>query len=229
MRRRRKCNVRSAGLVATAPLLVVYAAWLRPRLLRWGATADEAARAYPGDGLIPDATGGSTMATTLPAPPERVWRWLVQMGGDRGGWYSRDWLDNNGKPSADRIVPEWQHLEEGQEVARASAPGQQPGSFKVVIVEENRTLVLRSSYGLFTGRDFDPLTGPVPTPWIDAIWGFHLRPAPGGRTRLVARSRHRSGPRAIALPFDWLVGEPAHLAMQTRQFKNLHRRLLQAT
>jgi hypothetical protein len=96
----------------------------------------------------------------------------------------------------------------------------------VVSLEPNRTLVLRSSYGLFTGDDFDPCSGPVPTPWVDAIWGFHLRPVPEGATRLVARARHRSGPLAIALPFGWLVGEPAHFAMQTRQFENLRTRLV---
>ncbi len=45
-----------------------------------------------------------------------LWPWLVQMGGDRGGWYSWDWLDNDGKPSADRIVPEWQSLGVGQQL-----------------------------------------------------------------------------------------------------------------
>ncbi len=54
------------------------------------------------------------MATTLPAPPEKVWPWLVQMGGDRAGFYSWDRLDHHREPSADRIVPEWQHLQQGQ-------------------------------------------------------------------------------------------------------------------
>ena len=36
------------------------------------------------------------------------------MGGDRAGWYSWDRLDHGGKPSADKIVPEWQNLAEGQ-------------------------------------------------------------------------------------------------------------------
>ena len=215
------------GLMAAVALPVVYGVWLRPRMLNWGATAAEIADEYPGDELIPDPTGGATMATSLPAIPERVWRWLAQMGGDRAGWYSWDWLDNKGKPSADRIVPEWQHLSEGQRVSRASAPGQEPGSFTVVTLEPDRTLVLRSSYGLFTGRDFDPRSGLAPTPWVDAIWGFHLRPIPEGGTRLVARARHRSGPPAIVLPFGWLVGEPAHFAMQTRQFHNLRSRLAQ--
>src|SRR2546423_755986 len=56
------------------------------RLLTWGATPEEAACTYPGDELVHDPDGGATMATALPAPPERIWPWLVQMGGGRGGW-----------------------------------------------------------------------------------------------------------------------------------------------
>jgi len=147
------------------------------------------------------------------------------MGGDRGGWYSRDWLDNNGKPSADRITPEWQDLKDGQRLSRVAVPGQEPGSFTVVTVEPNRTLVLRSRYGLFTGRDFDPRAGSPPIAWVDGIWGFHLRPTSEGGTRLVARSRNRGGPRVITRPFAVLLGEPMHFAMQARQIRNLRRRV----
>jgi hypothetical protein len=115
----------------------------------------------------------------------------------------------------------------GQQLSRASTPGQKPGSFTVVTLERNRTLVLRASYGLFTGRDFDPLSGSKPMTWVDGIWGFHLHPTPLGDTRLVVRSRNRSGPPLLSLPFAWLVGEPAHFAMQTRQFHNLRGRLAQ--
>jgi hypothetical protein len=88
--------------------------WIRPQMLTWGATSDETSRSYPLDELVPKPDGGATMATFLPAPPEKVWPWLVQMGGDRGGWYSWDWLDNKGKSSADRVVPEWENLEIGR-------------------------------------------------------------------------------------------------------------------
>jgi hypothetical protein len=53
-----------------------------------------------------------------------VWAWLVQMGGGRAGWYSRDWLDNNGEPGADRTVAEWQSLEVGQRLASAALAGE---------------------------------------------------------------------------------------------------------
>jgi hypothetical protein len=184
------------------------------------------AGSYPGDELVPLPNGGATMATTLPAPPEVVWQWLVQMGSDRGGWYSRDWLDNDGKPSAGRIHPEWQDLELGHQLTRASVPGQPLGSFTVAALDCNRTLVLRSTYGLFTGRDFDPRSDRPPGPWVDGIWGFHLRPTSDGGTRLVARTRSRTVPTALAGPFALLLGEPMHFAMQTRQFRNLKRRIV---
>jgi hypothetical protein len=217
-------RLRARVLAFTAAFAAaVYTLWFRRRVLTWGATRDEVARDYPGDELIPDPDDWATMATTLPVPPERVWPWLAQMGGNRGGWYSRDWLDNNGNPSADRIVPEWQDLKVGQQLSRVATPGQEPGSFTVVTLEPNRTLVLRSSYGLFTGRDFDPSSGPARRPWVDGIWGFHLRPTLGGGTRLVARSRNRGGPHVITRPFAFLLGESMHFAMQTRQFRNLRR------
>jgi len=105
-------DFRSAAAAASAPVL--HARWVRPQLSTWGATADEVSRSYPGDEFIPRADGGVlTMATTLPVPPEKVWPWLVQMGGERAGLDSRDRLDHGGKPSTDRIGPEWRSLQVG--------------------------------------------------------------------------------------------------------------------
>ena len=66
-------DARNAMGDAASAAPVIYTVWIRPWLLTWGATPAEAASAYPGDELVPDADGSSTMATTLPAPPERVW------------------------------------------------------------------------------------------------------------------------------------------------------------
>jgi hypothetical protein len=206
-------------LAAACAVPVLYALSIRPRMLTWGATPDETACAYPGDELVPDPDGGATMATTLLAPPEKVWPWLVQMGGNRAGWYSWDWLDNNGQPSANRVVPEWQDLEVGRHLKGPT------NWWTVVVVDPNRTLVLQSSYRLPSGQSFDPQSGPLPRVYADGIWGFHLRPTPGGRTRLVARTRNRGRPRPLTRPFGLLVGEPVHFTMQTRQFHNLRTRV----
>ncbi|MET9295833.1 SRPBCC family protein [Streptomyces sp. NPDC003077] len=216
---RRATRARLLGTVALGA--AGYGTLVRPRLLTWGATAAEAARAYPGDELVP---GGrpTTMATTLPAPPERVWPWLAQMGCDRGGWYSWDRLDNGGRPSARRIVPEWQELKEGQRLHAVPGGGTW---FTVALLEPRRTLVLRMDVELPSGRPFEVRTGPLPGAYLDAVWGFHLSPDPGGGTRLVVRTRGRSRPRLLLRPVDLLFGEPAHFVMQLRQFRNLRARV----
>jgi hypothetical protein len=206
MRRHRPGARLLAAAVATAAP-VLYAVWIRPRMLAWGATRDETTGAYPGDELVPDPDGGATMATTLPAPPAQVWPWLVQMGGDRAGWHSWDRLDNKGEPSVDRIVPKWQSLEEGQGLNGPT------NWWTVVVLRPNGTLVLRSSYGLLTGRSFDPRSDRLPRGYVDGIWGFHLSPASEGRTRLVVRTRSWSRPRLFARPLSLLVGEPVHFIM----------------
>ncbi len=94
-----------------------------------------------------------------------------------------------------------------------------------MVAEPDRTLVLRSSYGLPPGRSSGPRSGPLPRARVDGIWGFHLRSAPGGRTRLVIRTRSRGRPRLFTWPFGLLVGEPVHFIMQTRQFRNLRTRV----
>jgi proline iminopeptidase len=209
-------------LAAVCAVPVLCALWARRRLLTWGATAEETTQAYPGDELVPDADSSVfTMATTLPAPPEKVWPWLVQMGYGRAGWYSWDRLDNGGKPSADRIVPEWQRVQVGQRLIEAR-DGR--SWFTVERVEPNRTLALRTTIELPSGRSFDPKSGP-PRAYADGVWSFNLQPAPGGQTRLIARTRGKTRPRAPLRPFGLVVGDPAHFIMQTRQFHGLRTRV----
>ncbi|MCX5126921.1 hypothetical protein [Streptomyces sp. NBC_00347] len=219
-----RAAVGSAAAASAAAALVLHGLFLRPRMLTWGATREEAARSYPGDELVPGARSSSTMATTLPAPPAEVWRWLAQMGCDRGGWYSWDLLDNGGRPSADRIVPQWQGLEQGQRLA--SVPSDRAW-FTVAALAPERTLVLRADMRLPSGRPFDPFRGPAPLAFVSSVWGFHLGPV-GPDTRLVVRTHGRSRPRVFTKPMDLVFWEPAHFIMQTRQFHNLRARLTPA-
>lgn len=97
-----------AWMLAAAGLAVGAAAgavvlW---RGMRWGSTAKERARTMAGDEWL---AGGArcrvamTRAVSIPAPPQRVWPWLAQLG--RGaGWYSIDQLDNRGRVSAWHVV-----------------------------------------------------------------------------------------------------------------------------
>ena len=46
-----------------------------------------------GDAAVADPSYSATMAITIGARPEHIWPWLVQLGYQRGGLYSYDWLD----------------------------------------------------------------------------------------------------------------------------------------
>jgi hypothetical protein len=93
------------GMLGAVVVLVGYRLLLQPWQHRWGASDEEVCRAMPGDDLVPGAASTTTRAITVAAPPAEVWPWLVQLGYGRGGWYSYDWIDNDGRASADRILP----------------------------------------------------------------------------------------------------------------------------
>jgi hypothetical protein len=142
---------------------------------RWGAAPSDVARVMAGDALIAKPTYSGTMAVTVDARPEHIWPWLVQMGYRRGGLYSYDWLDRLfgylDRPSASRILPDFQHLAVGDHIPLGRGP-----SWPVAAVEPNRALVL----------DMRNLGG------LDWVWQFGLYAIDDHRTRLVSRSRVRT-------------------------------------
>lgn len=202
-----------------------YAAWLRPRLWRWGATDEEVAGPYPGAELVPDGDRAATMAVTIDAPRQQVWPWLVQMGGDRGGWYSWDRLDNGGRPSATRVHPEWQDLALGDYVKywKSGAP---VDAWQVAALEPNRFLGLRGLMDL-QGRNLDP-DEPRPSAYIEGLWGFLLNELPGERTRLVISGYQAMRPRWLGrFVFYWLY-IPVTWPMQARMLAVLKRSIEEA-
>ena len=217
--RARNWAPRARAAAAAAAFVAAYLAVVRPRLLRAGATAEEANGPYPGDGLIPGGTRSATMAATINAPRSRVWPWLVQMGTDRGGWYSWDRLDNFGSASARTIHPEWQDIAVGDYLAARPDGGQW---WEVAALEPERFLGLRMSLDL-RGRPFDP-AGQRPPYFTDSLWGFELKDAAGGRTRLVVSGYWSIRPKWLQPILSVLLLEPSHWVMQTRQFTNLKRR-----
>lgn len=171
----------------------------------WGATADERAAAIVGDDLVPDARLSCTRSIDLAASPADVFPWLVQMGFGRAGWYSYDWIDNLGRPSATEIHPEWQHVEQGDTI-----PGG-PIEFDVAVLDRPTALVLRT-----------PQTGRI-LRQIDFTLAYELRPTATG-TRLVSRVRCRVD-TPLGRLFERLVLGPGDGFMVRRQLLNLRDRL----
>ena len=202
MRLRRKVLLIMAGAVA---VLLAFVGYADQQIC---ATAAERSKSLPGDDLIPDPIGAVNHAITIRRPPHDVWPWLAQMGSGRAGWYSYDFIDNGGRRSAERILPEFQHVMVG--TVFQALPGAKD-VFVVAQCEPERNLVL--SWRLPDGR-------------YQTTWAFVLEQPQHDQTRLIVRGRVASGYRPYGLP-QWvalLLGRPAHFIMQRKQLLSIRDR-----
>ena len=94
-------------------IIHLYVTLLRPWQLRWGATNEEVNRSMPGDDVVKVPSFNSTRAVRIKASPKDIYPWIVQMGLNRAGWYSYDWLDNLARKSAEEIFPVFQNVQVG--------------------------------------------------------------------------------------------------------------------
>jgi len=195
----------TATLVIAVTIAVVYWFPVRRWMSRWGAASTDLARVMAGDGLIVHPTYSGTMAVIINAPPEHIWPWLVQMGYQRGGLYSYDWLDRLfgylDRPSATRILPEFQHLAVGDAIPLGWGP-----SWPVAAIEPDHALVL----------DMRNMGG------IDWVWQFGLYAVDERRTHLVSRSRVRA--RTVSAQLLTFAIEPAGFLMTRRMLIGLKQR-----
>ena len=130
---------RSGGRRCLPAVLHVFTPWQQ----RWGATDGEVVGPLPGDDLVAEPAVQTTRAISIAAPAAAVWPWIVQLGADRGGFYSYDWLENLfglGIHSADRIVEDWQTRRVG-DLVHADARGR--GGWYVMDVRPDDVLVLK--------------------------------------------------------------------------------------
>jgi hypothetical protein len=133
------------------------------------------------------------MAVTINAAPERVWPWLVQMGRDRGGWYSRDLPDNAGRRSAAAVHPEWQDLAVDYQLM-FWASGRVMDGCRVALIEPNRFLGLYV-YADLRSRWLDPKE-PRPSSCLEVLWGFFLNELPDRRNASRDQRLPTEGARA---------------------------------
>lgn len=165
-------RIRRIALLATAFLVVLVTIFYlvyRPWQLSWGATADEVTRPMAGDGLVENPTFNATRAVTINASAEQIWPWIVQIGYKRAGFYSWDILDNDGIPSAERVLPEYQNLKIGDVVPLS----EETDAEVIDMVSNEQLLLVFQSDGTVT-------------------WAWALYKIDADRTRLVTRLRWRT-------------------------------------
>ena len=188
----------TAGFVLVS--YVGVAAFAYPWHRSWGSTAAELQMPLRGDADPRDPALEVQHAITINAPAEDIWVWLVQLGQDRAGFYSYDWLERGlglGIRNVHEVRPEWQSLQAG-DVIRATPDNYLGGAlggvaWTVSEVTPERSLVL------------------------DQRGAFVLQPLSDERTRLLIRSTMGDRDRSVWAAAASLVGfQLPHFIMQRR-------------
>ena len=191
---------------------------------RSGATDAEALGSLPGDDVIPHPMAEWTRAATLAASPGAIWPWLVQMGYDRGGWYTNERFDRLvwrvSATNATDILPEFQELEVGDVIADGP---DHAAYFHVRRVEPERAIVYHSVRHPYRGHPLPDTRAATLAAmeqrlrdggrYLDFSWAFVLEPIDVGHTRLIIRTRANYAPgflRLIQVPLGWVDLFHAH-------------------
>lgn len=180
-----------------------------------GSSTAERCRQLPGDEIVKTPMVVTNHAVTIDAPTEAVWPWLVQVGWRRGGWYTARWVDQvffpANRPSADRILPQFQGLDVGDSVP--DGPPESGCGFVVEELQPRHHIVLHS-------RSHLPRLLMERGAWLDWTWVFVVDDLGPDRSRLLVRSRVRLGPRWLALAYR-LVLVPADFVMARQMLRGI--------
>lgn len=209
-------TVGAAGMV-----LAFFTPFLRASRDHWGLSPELAARSLPGDALAGPEAYCWTHGLEIDAPASAVWPWVVQLGQDKGGFYSYEFLENLAGCSlhnADEVHPEWQQLRAGDGLRlHPSVP-----PLPVVEVVPGRYFV--------AGGSIDPGTGAEGAPGADEVrlsWLLLVEPVDALRCRFISRFRLQA-PSSERLALSPSLLEPVGFVMDRRMLLGVRERAQRA-
>ncbi len=186
-----------ALLVMLVHQFVIYLVYLKGYISKWGVTDEEANMQLPGDKLAKGVSG--TRGIIINAPVEEVWKWVIQLGADRKGFFSFEFLE---RWMGYEFVKDDGNFAEDMPVGRVipasidESKSKITYNFKIVEVEKFKYIVL------------DP-------------WGtFFFKKLDDSRTKLIVRTNAFSG-NTIFEKLNNFIMEGAHYIMERRMLKGL--------
>jgi hypothetical protein len=187
----------------------------RTRRGRWGLDEATAARSLPGDDLIAAPRWTWTHGVEIEAPASAVWPWVAQIGADRGGFYSYQWLENLAGcalRNAETVHPEWQVRPGKGLMVHPDMP-----PLRIVGLDPGRSVVAyapAAADAQAAGR-----------PWVAVSWLFLVEPLGPNRCRFISRYRTAtSSDWATRLAYGPALLEPIGFEMDRRMLVGVKRR-----
>ena len=183
--------------------LVIYELFLKSIISTWGASKEEVLMPMAGDDKTLNIS--STRAILINESKSEVWKWLIQLGADRGGFYSYDFIENamGYKTRHQNLIKaEFKTIAVG-DVIRGSIDESSsiiPYNFRVLLVEPEEMFVLDK-------------------------WGtFLLKEVNKRQTRLIIRTQEAAGNNLWLKVFNYLI-VPLHFIMERRTLMGIKERV----
>jgi hypothetical protein len=143
----------------------------------------------------------------IDAPASAVWPWIAQIGADRGGFYSYQWLENLAGceiQNAETIHADWELVEGDALMLHPRTP-----PLRVVSVDRGRHVLAHGAP--------DEGARASGAPWATVSWLFLIEPVDACRCRFISRFRSDcSSDLATWLAFGPLFVEPVGFTMDRR-------------
>jgi len=162
----------------------------------WGTTEQERRAEFPCDAVLSDYSEAYYRGVSVHADAPIVFRWLCQL---RAAPYSYDWIDNDFKPSADQIVPEYQDIDVGDKILMMPGMG-----FVVQSIDHEHSIVSVLEDGS--------------TSWCLAVY-----PDGGDGTRLASRWRPKFDVTPATVMMTALA-EPGTFIMEQKMLRTIRDR-----
>jgi len=195
--------------------LELLAPFRRSKQVHWGLDATVAQAKFPGDERVGTPDWSWTHAIEVDANAAQVWPWVAQLGANRAGFYSYQWLENlagSDIRNANEIHPEWQ-VRLGD--AFFLHPKARP--LEVVAMEPGRWFLV---YGGSRGTEHA-----AKRPWACMSWLFAVEQTGPGHCRVISRFRCTVSRHVLSqLLFGPRLMQPIGFAMDRRMLLGIRER-----
>ncbi|MCP4136869.1 MAG: hypothetical protein GY754_38215 [bacterium] len=174
--------------------IFVYSIFIKPHIISWGASTEEFTMSLSGDSLSPNIS--ATRAITINAPAITVWHWIIQLGADRGGFFSYSFIEKAlgyKQRIPEKPFPEFTTMEKGRVI---------PGSL------DNAKTIIDYSWLVMLVKPGEE--------YVLENWGtFAVKPIDENRTRLIIRTQGKEA-RTLTEKLNSFIMVPLHYIMERR-------------
>ena len=194
-------------------VLIIYHFTIRIWMLDWGAPKKIQELNLSGDHLTNKRW--HTRATLIRATPEKIWPWIVQLGQERGGFYSYTWLENIFLADMNNVYEIQNRLQHprmpGDTIWLANKRNYNGKGFQIVA-----EIIPNKSFVMVGGDDFDRIKR-----GDKAIgsWSIYLYPEDAKSSWLIARSSSEEPLGTEVLRY--ITFEVPHFIMEQKMLRTI--------